>query len=306
MAPLPERPAQRSPIASSPASNKLEAAPIAGEPFVSIEGLSFCRGPRAVLDSLDMAVARGEITAVMGPSGVGKTTLLKLVSGELRPHGGRVLVGGRDVHRLPRAELYALRKRMGVLFQAGALFTDLDVYDNVAFPLRELTRLPEDLIRDVVLLKLEAVGLRNARRLRPRELSGGMARRAALARAIALDPDLVLYDEPLSGQDPISAGVLATLIRQLNDALGLTSIVVTHDVEQISAIADRVHVLAQGRCIASGAPAQVRGSCEPSIRQFMQGLPDGPVPFHYPGPALAEDLFRSGARLPGPHPAARA
>lgn len=272
------------------------AAASAPAPFVAVEGVRFDRGPRAVFDSLDMIMAKGEITAVMGPSGAGKTTLLKLIGGELRPHRGRVLVGGRDVHRLSRPGLYALRRRMGVLFQAGALLTDLDVYENVAFPLREHTRLSEDLIRDVVLLKLEAVGLRNARRLRPRELSGGMARRVALARAIALDPELVLYDEPLSGQDPISAGVLVTLIRQLTDALGLTSIVVTHDVEQFAAIADRIHVLSEGRCIASGTPAEVRASPMPSLRQFMQGLPDGPVPFHYPGPALPEELLDPGPR----------
>ena len=268
-----------------------DASPAAPEPLVVVEGLSFCRGARNVFDSLDMTMARGEITAVLGPSGVGKTTLLKLIGGELRPAGGRVTVGGQAVHRLSRSGLYALRKRMGVLFQAGALFTDLSVYDNVAFPLREHTRLSEETIRDVVLLKLEAVGLRNARGLWPRELSGGMARRVALARAIALDPEIVLYDEPLAGQDPISTGVLVTLIRQLNDALGLTSIVVTHDVEEISAIADRMHVLSGGKCIATGAPAEILASREPSIRQFMQGLPDGPVPFHFPGPPIAEDLL---------------
>ena len=292
-------PAPAGPPAPSSPAPRGAAAPegaAASEPFVVVEGVSFHRGPRAVFDSLDMVMAKGEITAVMGPSGAGKTTLLKLIGGELRPHRGRIVVGGRDVHRLSRADLYALRKRMGVLFQAGALLTDLDVYENVAFPLREHTRLSEDLIRDVVLLKLEAVGLRNARCLRPRELSGGMARRVALARAVALDPALVLYDEPLSGQDPISAGVLVTLIRKLTDALGLTGIVVTHDVERFSAIADRIHVLSEGKCIASGTPAEVRASALPSLRQFVQGLPDGPVPFHYPGPALPEDLLAHGSR----------
>lgn len=292
-------PAPAGPPAPSSPAPPGAAAPrgaAASEPFVVVEGVSFHRGPRTVFDSLDMVMAKGEITAVMGPSGAGKTTLLKLIGGELQPHRGRIVVGGRDVHRLSRPGLYALRRRMGVLFQAGALLTDLDVYENVAFPLREHTRLSEDLIRDVVLLKLEAVGLRNARRLRPRELSGGMARRVALARAVALDPALVLYDEPLSGQDPISAGVLVTLIRKLTDALGLTGIVVTHDVERFSAIADRIHVLSEGKCIASGAPAEVRASAAPSLRQFVQGLPDGPVPFHYPGPALEDDLLAHGSR----------
>ena len=269
------------------------AEPGGAESLVVVEKLSFYRGERPVFGSLDMSMARGEITAVLGPSGAGKTTLLKLIGGELRPHGGRVLVDGEEVNRLSRTGLFALRRRMGVLFQAGALFTDLDVYDNVAFPLREHTRLSEEMIRHVVLLKLEAVGLRNARGLWPRELSGGMARRVALARAIAMDPDIVLYDEPLTGQDPISAGMLVALIRQLNDALGLTSIVVTHDVEQISAIADRMHVLSGGRCIATGPPSEIHASREPSVRQFMQGLPDGPVPFHFPGPSVVEDLLEA-------------
>ena len=278
-----------------PSESTPAAEPNGSEPLVVIEGLSFHRGARAVFDRLDMTMARGEITAVLGPSGVGKTTLLKLIGGELRPNRGRVLVAGEEVHRLSRSGLYALRRRMGVLFQAGALFTDLDVFDNVAFPLREHTGLSEEMIRDVALLKLEAVGLRNARGLWPRELSGGMARRVALARAIAIDPEIVLYDEPLAGQDPISAGILVTLIRQLNDALGLTSIVVTHDVEQISAIADRMHVLSGGKCIASGAPSAIHASHEASTRQFMQGLPDGPVPFHFPGPSITDDLLATGA-----------
>ena len=297
---VPEPAPSGPPAPSSPAPRGARAP----EPFVVVEGVSFRRGSRTVFDSLDMTMSKGEVTAVMGPSGAGKTTLLKLIGGELRPDRGRIVVGGRDVHRLSRPDLRALRKRMGVLFQAGALLTDLDVYENVAFPLREHTRLSEDLIRDVVLLKLEAVGLRNARRLRPRELSGGMARRVALARAVALDPALVLYDEPLSGQDPISAGVLVTLIRKLTDALGLTGVVVTHDVERFSAIADRIHVLSEGRCIASGTPEEVRASAAPSLRQFMQGLPDGPVPFHYPGPAIPEDLLAHGPRSRRPGAAA--
>lgn len=264
-------------------------------PLLSIEQLDFRRSERMIFDALDLTIARGEITAVLGPSGVGKTTLLKLIGGELRPDGGRVLVDGEDVHRLRRAELYALRKRMGVLFQAGALLTDLNVFDNVAFPLREHTRLPEDLIRDVVMLKLEAVGLRNAHALWPRELSGGMSRRVALARAIALDPEIILYDEPLAGQDPISCAVIVTLIRDLNEALGLTSIVVTHDVEEISTIADRMHVLSEGKCIATGTPAEIGAASEPSVRQFMQGLPDGPVPFHYPGASIGDDLLGAAA-----------
>ena len=268
-------------------------SPQAPEALVEVEGLEFRRGSRTVFDGVDMVMRRGEITAVLGPSGVGKTTLLKIIGGDMRPDAGRVRIGATDVHRLGPRGLYALRKRMGVLFQAGALLTDLDVFENVAFPLREHTNLPDEMIRDVVLLKLEAVGLRNACRLWPRELSGGMARRVALARAIALDPEIVLYDEPFTGQDPISTGILVTLVRQLNDALGLTSIVVTHDVERIAAIADRIHVLSGGRCIASGTPAEIDASPDPAIRQFMRGIPDGPVAFHYPGPALVDDLLSS-------------
>jgi len=248
-----------------------------------------------VLDGVDMDFARGRVTAVMGPSGTGKTTLLRLIGGQLRPDEGTVEVDGLDVHRLPRRELYALRRRIGMLFQSGALLTDLDVFENVAFPLREHTELPEPMIRDLVLMKLQAVGLRGARRLMPGQLSGGMARRVALARAIALDPMMVLYDEPFTGQDPISMGVLLQLIRLLNDALGLTSIVVSHDVQETAAIADYIYVIADGRVVEHGTPQALARSDSPWVRQFMQGLPDGPVPFHYPAPDYAEDLLEGTA-----------
>ncbi len=259
--------------------------------LVRIRGLRFRRGERVIFDGVDMDIRRGRVTAVMGPSGTGKTTLLRLIGGQLRPEAGTVEVDGQDVHRLGRRALYALRRRMGMLFQSGALLTDLDVFENVAFPLREHTRLPEPMIRDLVLMKLEAVGLRGARRLMPAELSGGMARRVALARAIALDPMMVMYDEPFTGQDPISMGVLLQLIRLLNDALGLTSIVVSHDVQETAAIADYIYVLAGGRVIEHGTPEALARSSSPWVRQFMNGLPDGPVPFHYPAPDYAEDLL---------------
>ena len=261
------------------------------EVLVRIRGLRFRRGERVIFDGVDMDIRRGHVTAVMGPSGTGKTTLLRLIGGQLRPEAGTVEVDGQDVHRLGRRALYALRRRMGMLFQSGALLTDLDVFENVAFPLREHTRLPEPMIRDLVLMKLEAVGLRGARRLMPAELSGGMARRVALARAIALDPMMVMYDEPFTGQDPISMGVLLQLIRLLNDALGLTSIVVSHDVQETAAIADYIYVLAGGRVIEHGPPEALARSPSPWVQQFMNGLPDGPVPFHYPAPDYAEDLL---------------
>ena len=261
------------------------------EVLVRIRGLRFRRGERVIFDGVDMDIRRGRVTAVMGPSGTGKTTLLRLIGGQLRPEAGTVEVDGQDVHRLGRRALYALRRRMGMLFQSGALLTDLDVFENVAFPLREHTRLPEPMIRDLVLMKLEAVGLRGARRLMPAELSGGMARRVALARAIALDPMMVMYDEPFTGQDPISMGVLLQLIRLLNDALGLTSIVVSHDVQETAAIADYIYVLAGGRVIEHGTPEALARSPSPWVQQFMNGLPDGPVPFHYPAPDYTEDLL---------------
>jgi phospholipid/cholesterol/gamma-HCH transport system ATP-binding protein len=228
----------------------------------------------------------------MGPSGTGKTTLLRLIGGQLSPHEGSIRVDGLEVPELGRGALYDLRKRMGMLFQSGALLTDLDVYDNVAFPLREHTRLPESMVRDLVLMKLEAVGLRGARRLMPSELSGGMARRVALARAIALDPMMIMYDEPFTGQDPISKGALVQLIRLLNDALGLTSIIVSHDVQETAAISDYIYVISGGKLVGQGTPRQIEHSDSDWVNQFMQGRPDGPVPFHYPAPDYAEDLMQ--------------
>lgn len=259
--------------------------------LVSIRNLSFSRGARKIFDHIDMDIRRGRVTAIMGPSGTGKTTLLRLIGGQLRPSAGSVVVDGLTVDKLRLRELYELRKRMGMLFQSGALLTDIDVFENVAFPLREHTKLPESMIRTLVLMKLQAVGLRGAGRLMPAELSGGMARRVALARAIALDPMMIMYDEPFTGQDPISMGVLVQLIRQLNDALGLTSIVVSHDVHETAAIADYIYLVSGGKVVGQGTPAELALSSSEWVRQFMQGLPDGPVPFHYPAPDYARDLL---------------
>ncbi len=256
-----------------------------------IRGLVFSRNGRRIFDGVDLDIRRGEVTAIMGPSGTGKTTLLKLISGQLHPDAGTVEVDGKDVHALSRGELYRLRTRMGMLFQTGALLTDLSVYDNVAYPLREHTRLPESMIRKLVLMKLEAVGLRGARDLMPAELSGGMARRVALARAVALDPMMIMYDEPFTGQDPISMGVLITLIRQLNDASRLTSIVVSHDVKETASIADYLYIIANGRVMARGTPAEVEAAQSAWVDQFMHGLPDGPVHFHYPADRLDRDFL---------------
>jgi phospholipid/cholesterol/gamma-HCH transport system ATP-binding protein len=261
------------------------------EPLVEIRGLHFARGKRVIFDNVDIAVPRGKVVAVMGPSGTGKTTLLRLIGGQLRPARGSVRVDGELVNELSGEPLYRLRKRMGMLFQSGALLTDLDVFENVAFPLREHTSLPERMIRDLVLIKLQAVGLRGAAKLMPSELSGGMARRVALARAIALDPMMIMYDEPFTGQDPISLGVLLNLVRRLNDALGLTSIVVSHDVRETASIADYVYVLSNGRVVAEGSPADLERSGSEWVNQFLKGLPDGPVPFHYPAPDYAEELL---------------
>ena len=258
--------------------------------FVSFDALRFGYGGRPLLRDVTMHVPRGEVVALMGGSGSGKTTLLRLLGGQLRADAGTVRFDGVDVGTLGRDALYAMRRRMGMLFQFGALFTDLSVFDNVAFPLREHTTLPEPTIRDLVLMKLDAVGLRGAASLMPSQVSGGMARRVALARAIALDPPLLMYDEPFAGLDPISLGTIAHLIRALNDALGATSIVVTHDVPETFAIADRVYLLGDGRVVAAGTPAELRASADPYVVQFLHGSRDGPVQFHRPAPPIAVDL----------------
>src|SRR5438067_10397998 len=261
-------------------------------PIVECRHLSFGYGERLVLNDLTFTVPRGKVTALMGASGGGKTTVLRLIGGQVRPRSGQVLFDGQEVASLDAAGLYAARRRMGMLFQFGALFTDLSVFENVAFPLREHTQLPENLLRDIVLMKLNAVGLRGARDLMPREMSGGMARRVALARAIALDPELVMYDEPFAGLDPISLGTIAQLIRSLNDALGITSLIVSHDVEETFLIADHVIILANGQLAAQGTPAEVKASKDPLVDQFVHARADGPVPFHYPGPSVAQDFDR--------------
>ena len=257
---------------------------------------SYSAGARNILEGVTLTVPRGKITAIMGASGGGKTTTLRLISRQERATGGQVLFDGQDLATLTTEQLYAARRRMGMLFQFGALFTDMSVFDNVAFPLREHTQLPEAMIRDIVLMKLNAVGLRGARALMPSEISGGMARRVALARAIALDPELVMYDEPFAGLDPISLGTIARLLRQLNDAMGLTSIIVSHDLDETFRIADQVVILANGRIAAQGTPDEVRHSGDPLIAQFVNAQPEGPVHFHYPACSVAEDFAASGAR----------
>jgi phospholipid/cholesterol/gamma-HCH transport system ATP-binding protein len=248
---------------------------------------------RPILRGIDMTILRGKLTAIMGGSGCGKTTILRLIGGQLRAQRGRVIVAGKDVAALGRDELFALRRKIGMLFQFGALFTDMTVFENIAVPLREHTELPEELIRDLVLMKLNAVGLRGAAQLRPSELSGGMARRVALARAIALDPLLVMYDEPFAGLDPISLGIVGQLIRKLNDALGITSVVVTHDIYESLKIVDYIYFVAEGRIVAHGTPEDVRASTDPFVRQFVDGEPDGPVPFHYPAKARSREVARA-------------
>jgi len=264
--------------------------------LVEVRGLRFARGASRIFDGIDVDIRQGAVTAVMGPSGTGKTTLLRVITGQLLPDAGRVLVGGHSVPDLKRSDLYELRKGMGMLFQGGALLTDLSVFENVAFPVREHTELPEGLIRQLVLTKLQAVGLRGAAELMPTELSGGMARRVALARAIVMDPKLVLYDEPFAGLDPIAMGVIVRLIRRLNDALGLTSVVVSHDVHEILAVADQSYLISEGRVVGHGAPASLETAASPYVHQFMHGVADGPVPFHYPAADLRADLLGEAPR----------
>jgi len=263
-------------------------------PIVEIRNLHYSVNSREVFSGLEMEIARGRVTAVMGPSGTGKTTLLRLITGQVSADSGSIQVAGQDMRTVSRADLYVLRRRMGMLFQNGALLTDLSVFENVAFPLREHTDLPERLIRVLVLTKLQAVGLRGAAELMPAELSGGMARRVALARAIVMDPEILIYDEPFVGLDPISMGVILRLIRRLNDALGLTSIVVSHDVPQISSVADTVFLLSGGKVVARGTPQELQSFPSDIVRQFIGGLADGPVPFHYPAPDYFGDLLARG------------
>ena len=258
---------------------------------IELVDVSFAYDKRPVLQGITMTVPRGKIVAIMGGSGGGKTTILRLIGGQLKPNSGNVLVAGQSVPDLEPEALYALRRRFGMLFQFGALFTDMSVFENIAFPMREHTELNEELIRDLVLMKLHAVGLRGAAAMMPTELSGGMARRVALARAIALDPMLVMYDEPFAGLDPISLGIVGQLIRRLNDALGTTSVVVTHDVYESLKIVDYMYFVSEGRIIASGTPDAVRASTDPFVRQFVDGAPDGPVRFHYPAPPFRTQLL---------------
>ncbi len=271
------------------------SAPLPSDNLVDIRNLHFGYGERAILDGISLSIPRGKVTALMGASGGGKTTVLRLIGGQISAQRGELLLNGQNVATFQQADWYTARRRMGMLFQFGALFTDMSVFDNVAFPLREHTDLPESLVRDIVLMKLGAVGLRGARDLMPSEVSGGMARRVALARTIALDPELVMYDEPFAGLDPIALGTAARLIRDLNDTMGLTSIIVSHDLDETFHIADLVVILANGKIVAQGTPDAVRASTDPLVHQFIHALPDGPVRFHYPGPTVAQD-FGGGVR----------
>ena len=261
--------------------------------IIEISNLSFSRSERVIYDDISLKVPRGKVTAIMGPSGIGKTTLLRLIGGQLKPDSGSILFDNQDITQLSRKDLYKTRRKMGMLFQSGALFTEMNIFENIAFPIREHTTLSESVIRKIVLMKLEAVGLRGAAQLMPSELSGGMARRAALARSIALDPELIMYDEPFAGQDPISMGVIVRLIRDLNDALNLTSIVVSHDGEEVLSIADYVYIIANKTVIAHGTPAQLQQEKSEQVVQFMEGAPDGPVPFHFPAGDYQEELLNN-------------
>lgn len=261
------------------------------ESVIRISDLHFGVGGRAIFSGLDLTVRRGQVTAIMGPSGTGKTTLLRLITGQAAAQRGEITVFGQSVTGLDKAGLYALRRRMGMLFQNGALLTDLSVFENVAFPVREHAQLPDTVLRQLVLTKLHAVGLRGAAELMPAELSGGMARRVALARAIVMDPEILIYDEPFVGLDPISMGVIVRLIRELNEALGVTSIIVSHDVDELAQIAHYSYLLSGGRVEAAGTPEELRQSALPGVRQFMSGHSDGPVPFHYPAPDYREQLL---------------
>ncbi len=264
------------------------------EPLVRLEHVRFAYGERPILRDISLTIPRGKVVAIMGGSGCGKTTLLRLISGQEKASAGRVTVDGLEVASLGREALYALRRKMGLLFQFGALFTDMSVYDNVAFPLREHTDLPPELIDDLVLMKLHAVGLRGAARLMPAELSGGMARRVALARTIALDPMLLMYDEPFTGLDPISLGVIGQLIRRLNNALGASSVIVTHDIQESLQIVDYIYFISEGQVVAEGTPDEIRNSADPFVHQFVHAEADGPVPFHYPAPDYAASLLGGG------------
>jgi len=259
--------------------------------LIEIRDLRFSRGDRTIFDGINMDIRRGKVTAIMGPSGCGKTTLLRLIGAQIKPDSGDIWLGSQNIPRLKRKKLFELRKRIGMLFQSGALFTDLNIYENVAFPLRIHTDLPNDMIHDLVLMKLHAVGLRGARDLMPSELSGGMARRAALARAMALDPQMIMYDEPFAGQDPISMGVLVRLIRLLNQAVGITSVIVSHDLQETASIADYIYVIADGKVIGEGTPEKIMNDRSAMVHQFTHGTADGPVPFHFPAPDYRQDIM---------------
>jgi phospholipid/cholesterol/gamma-HCH transport system ATP-binding protein len=275
---------------SSPGpSPSISAAP--ADNIVEIRDVHYSVGDRAIFSGLNLSIPRGRITAIMGPSGTGKTTLLRLITGQIKPDQGQILFDGLEVASLKQSELYELRLRMGMLFQNGALLTDIDVFENVAFPLREHTKLPEPLIRNIVLTKLQAVGLRGAAQLMPAELSGGMARRVALARSMATDPEMLIYDEPFTGLDPISMGMIVRLVRHMNYALGITSIVVSHDVEELSILADTSYIISGGKVVAAGSFVELKDHDSEIVNQFMNGLADGPVPFHYPAPDYYDQLL---------------